>query len=125
MPREPVPPGRPVVHAAEQEHRRVLSGAVVLDPCGLGSALEVVLARIGLREEALHRLELVRTMEMRRAGDRDLGVVEIRPRPYERKRLDRLRGTAKVRDVRGIAGAGNDVPVPNCDGVDAMPGLDE
>ena len=56
---EPVPLGRPVVRAAEQQHGRVLARAVVLEPGGLGAALEVVLGRAGLREEALHGLELI------------------------------------------------------------------
>ena len=123
MPGEPVPLGRPVVHAAEQQHRRVLPGAVVLDPGGLRSALEVVLARVGLREEALHRLELVRTMEMRRAGDRDLGVVEVGPRAHERERLERLRGAAEKRDERRVAAGRDDVSIGHGDSVHAVPSL--
>ena len=75
---------RPVVDATEQQHRRVLPGAVVLEAGGLRAALEVVLGRVGLREEALHGLQLVGTMEMRRAGDRDLGVVEVGSGAHDR-----------------------------------------
>ena len=52
----------------------MLSRAVVLEACRLRAALEVVLRRAGLGEQAPHRLELVGPMEMRRAGDRDLGI---------------------------------------------------
>ena len=38
--------------------------------------------------------------EVRRAGDRDLGVVEVGPRADERQRLDRLRRAAEERDER-------------------------
>ena len=54
----------------------------------------------GLREQAPHGLELVGAMEVRRARDRDLGVVEVRPRAHERQRLDRLRGAPEEGDER-------------------------
>ena len=95
----------------------------MLEPRGLRAALEVVLARVGLREEALHRLELVRTMEMRRAGDRDLGVVEVGPRAHERKRLDRLRRAAEERDERRVAARRDDASVGHGDSVHAVPSL--
>ncbi len=123
--RQPVALRRPVVDATEEQHRRVLPGAVVLEARGLRAALEVVLGRVGLREEALHRLELIRPMEMRGAGDRDLGVVEVGPGAHDRERLDRLRRAAERRDELGIAARGDDRAVGHRDGVDAMPRLDE
>ena len=56
-------------------------GAVVLEPRRLGAALEVVLRRLRLREQAAHRLELLRTMEVRGARDRDLGSRRDRAAP--------------------------------------------
>ena len=44
---------------------------------------------------APHGLELIRPMQVRRARDRDLGIVEIGPCPHDRKRLDRLRRAAE------------------------------
>ena len=120
---EAVPLGRPVVDATEQQHRRVLPGAVVLEAGGLRAALEVVLGRVGLREEALHGLELVRTMEMRRAGDRDLGVVEVGSRAHDRECLERLRRAAEERDERRVAARRDDVSVGHGDGVHVVPSL--
>ena len=78
--------GRPSARAAESKHSRMLSRAVVLDPrrpCvgSTRSALEVVLARGRLGEQAANRLELLGTGEMRGAGDRDLDVIEIASSP--------------------------------------------
>ena len=70
----------------------------MLEPGRLRSALEVVLGRGGLVQQTPHGLELVGPMQMRRAGDRDLGVVEVRPRADKRQRLDRLRRAAEERD---------------------------
>ena len=84
MRREPVALERPATLATEEQHRRVLSRAVVFEACRLRAALEVVLRRAGPGEQAAHRLELFGPMEVRGAGDRDLGIVEVRPRANER-----------------------------------------
>ena len=95
----------------------------MLEAGGLRAALEVVLGRVGLREEALHGLELVRTMEMRRAGDRDLGVVEVGPGAHDRERLDRLGRAAEERDELRIAARGDEISVGHGDGVHVVPSL--
>ena len=114
---------RPVVDATEQQHRRVLPGAVVLEAGGLRAALEVVLGRVGLREQALHGLELVRPMEMRGAGDRDLGVVEVGSGTHDGQCLERLRRAAEERDELGIAATTRrwPRPTPRRRGRDAAP----
>ena len=84
MRREPVALDRPAALAAEEQHRRVLARAVVLEPRRLRAALEVVLGRARLREQALHRLELIGPVQVRRARDRDLGVVEVGSRADDR-----------------------------------------
>ena len=64
-------------------------------------------------------------MEMRRAGDRDLGVVEIRPRANDGQRLDRLRRAAEERDELRVSAGLDDLPVGHRDGVHAVPRLDD
>ncbi len=70
----------------------------MLEPGGLGAAFEVVFGRSGLGKQALHRLELIGPVEMRRTGDRDLGIVEVVSCTDDRERLDRLRRAAEERD---------------------------
>ena len=69
-------------------------------------------------------LELLRPVEVRRAGDRDLVVGEVRHHPSDRQRLERLRGAAQIRDERGVAARLDDLPVENRDRVNVMPGFD-
>ena len=95
----------------------------MLEPGRLRSALEVVLGRGGLVQETPHGVELVRTMQMRRTGDRDLGVIEVRPRTYKRQRLDRFRRTAEERDELGIAARRDDRAVRHGDRVHVVPRL--
>jgi hypothetical protein len=108
------------VLATEQEHPGVLPRAVVLDAGGLRPALEIVLFGAGLREEAPNGLELIRSVEMRRARDRHLGVVEIRPRAYERKSLERLRRAAEERDELRVPGRRDDRSAFDGDSVHTM-----
>ena len=103
----------------------MLSRAVVLEPCRLRAALEVVLRRAGLGEQAPHRLELVGPMEVRRAGDRDLGIVQIGPRANDGQRLERLRRAAEERAELRVSAGIDDLPVGDRDGVHAVPRLDD
>ncbi len=96
----------------------------MLEPLALQPALEVVLGRARLREEVSHGLELVRPMQMRRAGDCDLGVVEVGAGAHDRQRLDRLRRAAEVRDELGVAARVENLPIGHGDRVDSMPRLD-
>jgi len=102
----------------------VLAGAVVLEPRRLGTALEVVFRRPCLRKQAPHGVDLIRTMEVRRAGDGDLGLVEIRSRPNHGQRLERFRRAPKVGDERGVAAGVDDRPAGDSDRVNVVPGLD-
>ena len=76
-------------------------------------------------EETADDRELLRRGEVRRAGERDLLVVEVRPRPHHGERLDRLCRRAKVRDERGIAGGELDAPVPDGHRVHDVARLDD
>ena len=117
--------GRPAALTAEEQHRRVLAGAVVLEPRRLRPALEVVLRRARLRQETLDRRELIRAMQMRGARDRDLGVVEVGSRADDRQRLDRLRGASEERHERGVSPRSDDLTICSRDGVDAVSRLDD
>ena len=64
-------------------------------PALLQAVLEVVDRRSGTREHLPHRRQLGRLGVMRRAGDRDLVVVEVVVALDERNRLDRLRRRAQ------------------------------
>ena len=64
-------------------------------------------------------------MEMRGAGDCDLGIVEIGTRPDDRKRLYRLRGAPEMSDERRVAAGADDLPVRYRHGVDAMGRFDD
>ena len=102
---EPVALDRPATLATEEQHRRVLSRAVVLEACRLRAALEVVLRRAGPGEQAPHRLELFGPMEVRGAGDRDLGIAQIGSRANDGQRLERLRRAPEERaELRVSAG---------------------
>ena len=91
----------------------------------LEAAFEVVLGRTGLREQTADGLELLRPVEVRRAGDRDLVVGEVRHHPHDRQRLERLRRAAQVRDERGVAARLDDLTVEDRDRVNVMPGFDD
>ena len=88
--------------AAEQQHRRVLPRAVVLDrPVGSGphsrsSSVAFAFARGSAPARA------GRAGGVGRGRDRDLRVVQIRSRPDERQRLERFRGTAEEGEERRI-----------------------
>src|SRR6476659_10291129 len=106
-------PGRgPVAGTAQREEASVLPGAVVLDRGRGSAALELVLDGRRIGEETADDRELLRCGEVGRAGERDLLVVEVRPRPHHGERLDRLCRRAKVGDERGVAGGELDAPVP-------------
>ena len=57
--------------------------------------------------------ELLGRGEVRRTDERDLLVVEVRARPHDGERLDRLGRRAEKRDERGIAGGELDTSVPD------------
>ena len=98
MRRQPVAAARPAVHPAEREHPGVLAGAVVLERRRLGAALELVLGRGRLREQAADRGELLGRGEVRGGRDRDLLRRQVVARADERQRLERLRRRAEVGD---------------------------
>jgi len=128
--RQPVALARPAPRAAEREHRRVLPGAVVLEPRRASvqsdsAALELVLRGRCLGEKASDRVELLGPVEVRRARDRDLGLVEVGPRSDDGERLYRLGRAAEERDERGIAGARDDLALPHRDAVCAVSRLDD
>ncbi len=109
---------------ADGEKARVLAGAVVrqrprLAPL-LETALEIVLGRRRPREQAGDGLELLRRGAMRRAGDRELDLRDVVPLTGKRERLDRLRGGAVEGDEARVAGAVDDAPVLDGDGVDSV-----
>ena len=101
----------------------MLSGAVVLEPRRFDTALEIVLGCLRLREQAAHRVELLRTMEVRRAGNGYLRVVEIRPHANQRQCLERFRSAPKVGDERGVAARLDDLPVGDGYRVNVVPGF--
>src|SRR4029079_10915366 len=102
----------PVAGRAERGEAGVRSGAVVLDRGRGPAALELVLDGRRIGEETADDRELLRCGEVGRAGERDLLVIEVRPRPHHGERLDRLCRRAEVSDERGVAGGELDAPVP-------------
>ena len=97
----------------------------MLEPCRLGAALEVILRRASPGEQAPHRLELVGPVEVRRAGDRDLGIVQIGPRAHDGQRLERLRRAAEERAQLRVSAGVDDPPSGDGDGVHAVLRLDD
>ncbi len=125
VPEQPVAGRRPVPRATQREKAGVFPGAVVLDRGRCRPALELALGRGRVGEDAAHYGELLGRGEMRRADERDLLVVEVRPRPHHGERLDRLRGRPEIRDQRGIPRRELDPAVPDGNGVDHVPRLDD
>src|SRR5919109_2388157 len=116
----------PLLRPAEREEPGVLPGAVVTDPLrriSFGPTLELVLLRRRLREERAHGAELLRVGDVRGAGDGDLAVVDVRPRPDDRQRLNRLRRRAEVVDEPAVAGLRDDSSVTDGHGMDDVPGF--
>jgi hypothetical protein len=62
-------------------------------------------------------------MEVRRARDGDLGVVELGPRSNDGQRLERLRRAPEVRDEVGSPAVFDDLPAGDGNGMNAVPGL--
>ena len=124
MPESAVPLGRPAARAAEGEHRRVLSGAVVLELRGLGPALEVVLGGGRLCEQAAHRRELLGARQVRGAGERDLRLVEV-GRRARREAPGSASRSAEERDEARIPGDGDHLSLRHRDRVHAVAGLDD
>ena len=127
---EPVALARPPPRATESEQPSMLAGAIVLERRGpsIGSsspALEVVFGCRRPRKQAAHRLELFWTGEVRRAGDRDVPVVEVGSRPQERKRLDRLRRAPKVGDELRVSCRADDLAAGHGDCMHAVARLDD
>ena len=89
------------------------------------AGFEVGLGRGCRCKQRAHCVELLGTVTVRCAGDRDLPVGEVGPRPHERKHLQRLRGRAEERDPARIAGLGDDLPVLHRNGVDRVQRLDD
>ena len=128
MLREPVATRLPAVGPGKREEARVLARAVVVDRSGqptlLLAALEIRFAVAARFEQASHGGDLRRLGAVGRAGDRDLGVVEVGPGANERKRLDRLRAGAEEADERRISGRRDDLSTAHGNGVDAVARLD-
>ena len=103
----------------------MLAGAVVLDALRADPALEVVLGGRRRGEHPADDRELLGRRAVGGAGERDLLVVEVRPRPDDGQRLQRLRRRAEVRDQPGVAGSELDPAVADGDGVDDVPRLDD
>jgi len=80
----------------------VLSGAVVLEPCGIRATLEVVLGGSGAREELADGRQLLGPCVVRGRGDGDVLLGEVVVRADEEKCLDRLRGRAHERDETSL-----------------------
>ena len=82
----------------------VLAGAVVAElavrAALLHAVLEIVDGRAGAREHLAHGRQLGRLGIVRRAGDRDLVVVEVAVALDERDRLQRLHRRAQMADER-------------------------
>ena len=91
----------------------------------LGAALEVVLRRVGPGEQAEHRLELFGAMEVRGAGDRDLGIVQIGSRANDGQRLERLRRAPEERAELPVSAGVDDTPVGHGDSVHAKRRFDD
>ena len=89
------------------------------------AALEVVLGRRRRGEDPPDDRELLGRRAVRGADERDLLVVEVRPRPDDGQCLERLRRRAEVRDQPGVAGGELDPAVADGDGVDDVPRLDD
>ena len=122
---QPVAVAHPALGTAEREKPRVLARAVVCDPRRLGTALEVVLGRGRVGEDAANDSELLRGRPVRGAEERDLLVVEIGQRPDDGQRLERLRRRAEERDELRVASSELDLPATHRDRMDEVPGLDE
>ena len=124
MARESVPLDRPTPLAAEEQEPSVLPRAVVPEPRRLATTLEVGLSGVRLCEQASHGVELLRAMEMRRTGDGDLHVVEIRSHANQRQRLKGLGRAPEVGNERGVAARLDYFPAGYGDRVNAVPRLD-
>ena len=96
----------------------------MLDGRRIGPALELVLGRGRVGEDASHDGDLLGSPEMGRAEEDDLLVVEVGPRAHHGQRLDRLRRRAQERDEPRIAGRQLDPPVADGHRVDDVTGLD-
>ena len=126
MTREPVALGRPPSRAAEREHPGVLAGAVVAQARSfLLPAFEVVLRRLRLREQGLHRLELVRLGAMRGRRDRQVALVKVVARAREGQGLQRLGRGAHVRHELRVARSLDDTSLLDGDGMDDVDRLDD
>jgi len=113
---------------ADGEKAGVLARAVVVDGARWASvllaALEVVLRRLSLREQAAHGRDLGRLSPVGGACDGDLGIGQIGPRADERQRLNRLRTRAEEADEPRIACDGDQLAVPKGNRVDTVARLD-
>jgi DNA-binding transcriptional ArsR family regulator len=128
--REPVAAARPALGPAEGEHPGVLARAVVLQrgrpafqTCT--TALELVLRRRRLREQAPDGGQLFGGGEVRRGGDRDLLARQVVARTDERERLERLRRRTEIRDATGVARLLDHLAVSHHDGMDDVGRLDD
>ena len=92
---------------------------------GVRAALQVLLGDTSSLEQAQHGLELVGPVEVRRAGDRDLGIVQVRPRAHDGQRLERLRRAAEERAQLRVSAGLDDPPSGEGDGVHAVLRLDD
>ena len=88
---------RPPSCPADEQHARMLPGAVVTEPASLHrSARKVVLGCPRALEERSHGGQLLLPGFVRRARDRQLFLRQLRVLESERKRLERLCGRPHV-----------------------------
>src|SRR5437588_3357913 len=118
----------PSARAAESEHPGVVPGAVVVDQPRratlLRPELEVVLRRVGPREQRTHGGDLLRRVAVRGTGDCELVVRQVVSRADERKRLERFRRGTHEAGLRKVPGCRDDLAAANRDGMNPMHGLD-
>jgi hypothetical protein len=104
----------------EDEKAGVLPRARVLEGGRVWARFEVGLRRGRGCKQCSHSIELLGTVAVGCAGDRDFPVGEIRPRSHERQHLKRLGRRTEERHPTRIACLGNDLPILHRNGVDPV-----
>src|SRR5207248_6582311 len=91
----------------------------------LEAELEILLGRLGAREQVADRLDLLGCVAVGRAGDRELVVRQVVAGAHEREGLQRLGAGAHEARQRRIARGRDDPARPDRDSMDAMRRLDD
>ena len=94
-------------------------------PALLDAELEIVLRRLGPREQRANSRDLLGRVAMRGARDRELVVRQVVAGPHERQRLERLGGGAHEARQRRVARRGHDLAAAHGDGVNPVHRLDD